>query len=362
MKHVVTVLASLALIGIVGLIGWLLARQKLAMMSAPPPPFAEQPESVRFASPEMVSLRQSTTAVGTVLAPRSVQLRTEVAGTVASVTFQAGSEVKEGDLLLKLDTSVEEAQLASAEAAKKIADSTFKRTQQAANVRAISDLELEQASSALAQASAEVLRLNAVIRKKTIRAPFLAKAGLFDIHPGQYLPEGTAITMLQGVAEFVYVDFMMPQQAADEVHAGDQIRLLHNQCSIDATIVAIDSQSDRVTRNLPARAKVVRPPETLLPNDSVRVELEYGSPMQAMAIPAAALRRSPSGTFIYLAVPDAEDPQKLRAQSQVVVVGKSIGQKVAILSGLALGQSVVSDGSFKLRNGAWVSQLENLPQ
>lgn len=353
-----TIFGSIVLVAIVIGTGAAIGLLKARMMSAPPPDNPERPEIVRFANPTQVSIRQRSTTVGTILAPRSVQLRTEVVGTVSDVSFESGQVVQENQLLLKLDTSVEEAQLAGAEAVQKIAESTFNRTQKAADARAISELELEQATALLTQAKADVLRINAIIRKKTLRAPFLAKAGLFDIQKGQYLPEGTQITMLQGIDDYVHIDFMMPQQVADEVHVGDEITLAVEPQSLPATIIAIDSQSDRTTRNLSARAKLNNPPAMLQPNDSVRVELDFGPSTEAVTISASGLRRSPEGAFVYVVIPDPNDTSKLRVHPQTVVPGKTIGQNVSILNGLTPDQTIVTEGSFKLRDKVWVVEPE----
>ena len=192
-----------------------------------------------------------------------------------------------------------------------------------------------------------------------MRAPFRAQAGLFEIQVGQYLPEGAQITMLQGIDEYVYIDFMMPQQAADDLHVGDEIKLAGQPKPCPAKIVAVDSQADRVTRNVMARARLDNPPASMQPNDSVRIELEYGNTVDALAIPAAALRRSPKGAFVWVVEPDPKETEKLKVRDQSVEPGKMIGQKVAILSGLTADQTVVSDGSFKLRKDLWVTEARS---
>ncbi|MEQ1825825.1 MAG: efflux RND transporter periplasmic adaptor subunit [Pirellula sp.] len=349
--------SALLLATVVG-IAYFIAKQKHLMMSAPPPPNQEQPVMVVFASAEPITLRQSATAVGTILAPRSLQLRTEVVGTVEKITFKSGDKVTQNQVLLKLDTSVEEAQLLSATAAKKMAESARDRTEKAASVKAISELEVEQVIALAVQAQAEVMRLEALIRKKTLRAPFNARAGLFDVHVGQYLPEGTQITMLQGLDDFVHVDFMMPQQVADHVTVDDEIQILIEPKAAVAKIVAIDTQADRITRNVSARAKLVNPPEHLQPNDSVRVGIEYGPSRPAVTIPASGLRRSPAEAFVYLVKPDPEEPSKLRAYARTVKPGSTVGQGVAIMYGIEPGTTIVSDGSFKIHEKAWVVQAE----
>jgi membrane fusion protein, multidrug efflux system len=330
--------------------------------SAPPPP--EMPEAVLIGKVEPISFRQSVTTIGTILAPQSVDLKTEVVGTIQSIPIVSGSIVDRGAILVKLDDSVEQAQLQGARARFKIAESTYRRTLEAANAQALSALELEQSEAILAEAKAEIARLEAIIRKKTLLAPFKSKVGLCDLHEGQYLPEGTRITMLQGVEDFVHIDFSMPQRVADEVHVKEKVTLRSERDTLQAEIVAIDSQADRTTRSVMARAKLSNPPASLQPNDSVKVQLEYGSMIEAMSIPASALRRTPAGSIVYLARED--DKKMLRAHMVPVVPGLTLGSNVVVLQGLAIGQEVVADGSFKLRenslllNKAGVSQPQNL--
>lgn len=331
-----------------GAIAFVKYRMIEAQVNAPPPP--EMPESVVLASAIPTSVRQEAVSIGTVLAPQSIRLRSELVGIVESIAMVSGSIAEPNDLLVQFDKSVEKAQLQSAMASKKIADSTFRRTKEAAQVNASTQLELEQSEAAVAQANAEVLRLEAIIRKKTLRAPFRAHVGLFDIHPGQYLQEGTEIAMLQGIDSFVNVDFAMPQQVADELRPGDKISLRTISENILAQITAIDSQADRLTRGVKARARVDNPPVSMQPNDSVRVQMEYGAPIEGVLIPSSALRRAPSGAFIFAVEPDEKG--ELRARQQEVMAGRTVGDNVVIVGGLTAGQRVVADGSFKLREGS----------
>jgi membrane fusion protein, multidrug efflux system len=334
---------------------------KYRAMSAPPPEQHAAPTSVVFTEPKSIPLRQTATAIGTVLAPRSVQLKTEVVGTVAAVHFQSGDVVQPGQVLLQLDTAVEEAQLQSARAAQRIAASTFQRILKAMESQALTELDRDQTEAQLAQAQAEVARIEAIIRRKTLLAPFVARVGVFDIHPGQYLPEGSLITMLQGVDDYVYVDFMMPQHVADHVQVGHEVKLLHDHQTIAANVVATESQSDRVTRSLMARAKVMAPPTSMHIHDSVRVEVDFGLTVPTLAVPSSALRTSPAGAFVFVVEPDREQPDHLVARQRTVVPGPSIGNDVTILSGIEPQETIVADGSFKIVDGGWVapSQLTN---
>lgn len=355
------VIASLLLIAIVGTFLWLVVSRRQAMDSVPPPDPHETEESVTYASVLPIEWSSSATAIGTVLAPKSIQLRTELVGMVSEVFFKPGELVEANQELVHFDTRVEELQLKSAEAIRRISESTYRRSEQASSARAISDLELEQAKSTLEQANAEVERLKVMIEKKRLRAPFRARAGLFDLHEGQYLPEGTPITMLQGIDDYVHVDFMMSQQVADFLKVGESVDVLVGEESISATIIAIDSQADKVTRNVMARAKLKNPPSTLLPNDSVRLEIKFGEKVSRVKIPLVALRNSPDGAFVYVAQRDAKDPKKTRAAVRNVEPGTTTGEFVTIEKGLQEGETVVMDGSFKLRDGVLIKPTNETP-
>ncbi len=346
-----SVLLVLTVVGLAAGIGWYKSRVIKAQMNMPPPP--EMPEAVTIGTVESISFRQTVTSIGTILAPQSIDLKTEVVGTIQSIDLESGSVVEPGAVLVKLDDSVEQAQLQGAQAMVKIALSTFRRTQEAANARAVTELELDQAEAQLAQSKAEMVRLEAVIRKKTLRAPFRARVGLCDLHVGQYLAEGTHLTMLQGVEDYVHIDFSMPQRVADSVFVGEKVLLLDDGQSHQAEIIAVDSQADRMTRSVMARAKLANPPATFQPNDSVKVQLEYGMPFEATSIPSSALRRTPNGSSVYLARVD--DRGVLRAHMVPVVPGGSRGDRVVVFQGLSVGQQVVADGSFKLHENSMLS-------
>ncbi len=349
-----TFFGSLALLLSLTAVGGMIAYTKFLAMNAPVAMQEAHPTPVVFSQPQTVRLRRSTTAVGTVVASRLLQLKTETVGTVKAVHFQSGQIVQPGDILIELDTDVEQAMLESAQAAEKIATSTYQRIKKAMEVQALSELDLDQTQAQLAQARAEVARMQAVIRRKVLVAPFRARAGVFDVQPGQYLAEGSLITMLQGIDDFVYVDFMMPQHIAGLLKVGESISVEHLGIKSDAQIIALDSQSDRTTRSLLARAKIQSPPDSLHVNDSVRVVAEVGEALDTVVIPASALRTDPTGAFCYVATTDATDPNKMVARRREVQVGSSVGNSVSILQGIELGEQVIADGSFKIFDGTWV--------
>jgi len=203
-------------------------------------------------------------------------------------------------------------------------------------------------------ALANIERTKAVIARKTIRAPFRARVGLSDVHPGQFLNEGTQLTTLQGVDEAVHVDFTVGQQVAARLHEGDRVEVLPSgdAPAIVASIVAIDARVDPATRNAWVRASIEGPGAKPAPGASVRVRVPLGTPSSTVAVPVSALRKGPEGDHVYVITPD--DGGRERAHVRTVRSGPVLGDEVLILDGLAPGERVAASGSFKLREAALV--------
>lgn len=317
---------------------------------------AHQPEpieSVTGAVARAETYRPTTTSIGTVLALRSVTLRNELAGTVRDVSLTPGQVVEAGKVLVALDISVEQAELAAETARADLAATSLARLQRLQQAQATSQEEVDQARAARDVARAEVARIRAIIAQKTIRAPFRARVGLSDIHPGQYLSQGTELTTLQGVDPVANVDFTVAQTVAAELQPGEPVQVFADGDAhpIVARIVAVDARIDSVTRNATVRARI--PHGAPEPGASVRVEVPAGPPTAVVAIPVSALRKGPGGDHVF--VVEADSAGHSRAHLQPVQSGPMVGDEILILSGLAPGQQVATSGSFKLREAELVA-------
>ncbi len=346
-----------AVLGVLGGLGW--HKYRTLVVASEQGPRPESPEIISIAPATQIIFRDRVTAIGTVRAARSITLKNEISGQVASISMKSGDIVEQGQPLVTLDRSVEEAELLSALAGQRMARSMMERTRRVAKANASSGNELDQAEADMAKADAEIARLKAIINKKSLIAPFRAKAGMLDTHPGQYLAEGTEITTLQGIDDHLLVDFMMPQSVADSVVVGQPVRLLVEPSPLQAEVIAVDAQADRSTRNVMARAKLFDPPGFLQPNDSVKVQVEYGEPRVGIGVPSEAVRRSPTGAFVFLAEPDQTGA--LRATVRRVVPGQTIGGSLIVYQGLTVDDPVIVDGSFKLREGLLVEARQSPP-
>src|SRR5437763_4827846 len=347
---------SVALVGAVLVTGVALAAWKSATARAASAAAARQPEpieSVNIAVAKEREYRPTTTSVGTVLALESITLRNELAGTVRKVALVPGQVVETGAVLVALDVSVEQAELDAETAQADLAATTLARLERLLQAQAVSQEEVDQARAARDVALAQIERTRAVIAKKTIRAPFRARVGLADLHPGQYLNEGTELTTLQGIDAATNVDFTVAQAVAAELHQGEPITVFaaDDMRPLTARIVAVDARIDPTTRNALVRARI--PSRAPAPGASVRVEVPVGPPTAVVAIPVSALRKGPGGDHVFVIVADSAG--RSRAHDQPVQSGPVLDDEVVILSGLTPGQHVATSGSFKLREAVLVA-------
>ncbi|MEM9645822.1 MAG: efflux RND transporter periplasmic adaptor subunit [Planctomycetota bacterium] len=364
-SHLLTLVGSVALLVIVGLViaavAWTKFEQFEVASSAPAPP--EMPVSVQLSEPQRSSFRGTSVVVGSALAHRWVVVRTEQTGVVTAIPMKPGGTVKTGDLLVQIDDRVEKAQLKAATATLNQALALLQRSKKLQRANANSAEELDIAIANAQRAEAEVDRLDALIDRKRITAEFDARVGLFDLHVGQYLAEGTDVATLEGLADYLHVDFSVPAHVADQIAVGDRVGMSTNESSPleTAEIIAMDSRADPQSRSLKVRARLDHPPETLLPGDSVMVTVQYGPPMDAVLVPQTAVRRSPSGTTVFRAVETASEdgaPPTLRAKATQVTLAGSDGTMSRIVGGLTPDDRVVTNGSFKVMDGSLLLPID----
>jgi len=351
-------LRSLALIAALLATAVLLGAWKYTSVRSANAAAANQMEPMETVAAAVATARphqESATAIGTVLAPRSITLRNEVPGTVRSVGLQPGRIVSAGAVLVALDVSVENAELRAQEAQARLAQTNLDRVERMTARGAASAMELDNTRAERDVALAQVARTRALIARKTIRAPFRARVGMADVHLGQFLEAGTQLSTLQGVDGAVHVDFAVSQTVAAGMRRGEPVRVISGATAavIPARIVAIDARVDPTTRNAVIRAEL--PDLALLPapGSSVRVEVPVGPARDAVVVPVSALRKGPGGDHVF--VIGAAKDGKTRAQLRLVKTGPVLGDEIVVTEGLAVGERVAASGSFKLRDAALVA-------
>jgi membrane fusion protein, multidrug efflux system len=289
-------------------------------------------------------------AVGSLQAVQGVTLAAELGGTVVEIGVENGAAVEKGALLVRLDTSVEEAQLDAAEANLKLANLELERSRTLLEQKTISQAEFDSKDASAKAAAAEVAHIAAQLAKKTLRAPFAGRAGIRMVNLGQTLPAGAQVIPLQAL-DPIFINFTLPQQRIAALKDGQALRVTVDglEASFDGKVTAINPEVDPETRNVRVQGTLANPDEKLRPGMFAEVVLVQPSKRKVIAVPATAIISAPFGDSVYVV---EEKDGKTIARQQFVRIGDSQGDFVAVVDGLAAGARVVSAGAFKLMNNA----------
>jgi membrane fusion protein (multidrug efflux system) len=328
--------------------------RKLMAMKWPP-----EVETISSAVVHEEKWQDSLTAVGSATAAQGVTVSPEIAGTVSEIDFESGATVKKGDLLLKLDTSSEDAQLRAAEAQVELAKLNADRSEKLRADNTVSQSELDQAEATLKQSQADADAISATIDKKNIRAPFDGKLGIRLVNLGEQLDVGKGIVSLQSLTP-VFVDFSLPQQDLSQLKTGLVVRITSDAYPdkhFDGELTAINPDLDLETRSVKLRAKFENAEQLLRPNMFVRVEVILPEQQSVLVIPATAVLSAPFGDSVFVITPQVADGKtNLVAQQKFIRTGRANGDFVSVESGLSAGDKVATAGIFKLRNGVSVQE------
>jgi membrane fusion protein (multidrug efflux system) len=352
------IVVVVGLLGIVAALVGVKANQIVTMVrageSAVPPPLAVT--SARVQGAEWAATRE---AVATIVPVEGVTVASEVSGRVREIAFQSGATVKPGEVMIRLDTSAEEAQLAGAVADARLARATFERARRLRQGEANAQADLDVAQARADQADAAVANLKALIAKKTIRAPFEGRISIREVSLGQILAPGTAIATLQMVNP-IHADFWLPQQAIRDITPDQRVRLrtdVFPDGEWDGQVTTVNPQVDTATRNVRIRATVPNVDGRLRPGMFGRVEVLSPTSRPVLTVPATAVLFAPYGDSVYVIEQDQGHGggKQTVAHQRFIRVGERRGDLVEVLTGLRAGETVVGSGGFRLRNGVAVA-------
>ncbi len=350
---VVVVLAALGGLGAVKAlqIGTLISNAKK---------FSPPPETVSSAIARMEKWQATISAVGSITTSQGVNVVAEVPGSVVEIAFESGQMVNRGDLLVRLDTSSEEAQLRSLEAQADLARINAERARKLRAENAVSQSELDTAEATLKQAQANADTIRATIAKKTIRAPFAGRLGIRQVNLGEYIEAGkTTIVSLQAL-DTVYAEFSLPQQELARLSTGLKVQLTADTYpgrQFEGTLTSLNPDLDATTRAVRVQATFDNKEHLLRPGMFVRAEVLLPGEQDVLIIPTPAVLSAPYGDSVYVITPSTNATGGLVAQQHFIRTGRARGDFISVEAGLKPGDKVASSGLFKLRNGS--SVVEN---
>jgi membrane fusion protein (multidrug efflux system) len=304
-------------------------------------------------------------AIGSVSAVQGAVVSTELGGIVAEIDFQNGGVAKKGDVLMRLDSSAEEAQLHTAQADLELAKANLERERDLAARKVVSKQELDAAESTFGQKQGAVDNMRSFITKKQVRAPFDGMLGIRQVNVGQMINSGQQVVQLTAL-DRVYVDFALPQQNIPQLATGYEARV-HADALPDrefkGKVTALNSMVDTVTRNVGIQATLENPDHALVPGMFVKVEVILPEKSKTLVIPGSAVSYAPYGNSVFV-IENKKDPKTGKESQSLrqafVRIGEARGDFVSVTQGLKAGETVVSTGVFKLRNGMAVTVNNDL--
>ena len=325
-------------------------------------------------------------AIGTLVAIQGVDVAPQLGGMVTDYYFDSGKDVEKGEKLVKLDTTVEEADLADNKATLNQANLDYERQVKLVKTGAVSQAVLDQTIAKRDSAAAAVQHVEAIIAQKTIVAPFAGRLGLRHVERGQYVSAGQALVWLQAL-DPIWVDFPVAEATVSKFQIGSTIELAADAYPgqlFNGEVEAFDAKLSQDARMLMVRAKVPNPDRKLLPGMFANVAVLAGRAKDFVTVPRTAVTYGLYGDSVWVVKEGAPEPAapptptaasepvasavaadaaptgsvpaepKLTVERRFVRVGPTEGDRVAILEGVKAGEQVVTSGQLKLQPGATI--------
>lgn len=293
--------------------------------------------------------------VGNLRAVRGVEIAPEVAGKIIDIPIESGASVEAGDILFRLESTIDQAQLRELQAEARLAEIERDRQRRLREQGVNSQADVDTAESRLDQAVARAEAAQARLDLKTLRAPFAGRTGIINPDVGEFVDAGMHLVTLQTL-DPIFMDFSVPQQRIGELRIGQTVDL-----DVDAfpgveftgEVRAISPRIEQRTRNIPVRARITNPDELLRPGMFVNARLALDEEQNVRTVPQTAITFSPYGEMVFV-VTESEagnGETHLVAEQRFVNTGARRGDQIAITDGLEAGETVVTSGQIKLRDG-----------
>ena len=315
-----------------------------------------QPQTVSTTKASLSDWQPQLEAVGSLRALSGADLSLEVAGVVEVIDFQSGEDVEKGKLLLRLRDEDETSKLKSLEAVAELSQINYDRDLKQLAAKAVAQAIVDNDAANLRNNRALVEQQKAIVDKKALRAPFSGHLGVRQVDLGQYLAPGTVIVTLQAL-DPIYVDFLLPQQSLDKIKVGQPTKLkvdTYPDKIFSGKITAINPKVEASSRNVQVRATLANPEHKLLPGMFATVDIDVGSVQRLVTLPQTAISYNPYGNLVYVVDDKGKGPDgkpMLVARQTFVTTGATRGDQVSVLKGIKEGDTIVTGGQMKLRNG-----------
>jgi len=356
------VLAVIVVVVVLAVVGGVKALQIGTLIKAGKA-FHPPPETVSSAVARTDKWQATINAVGSVTAAQGVNVTAELSGTVRELAFESGALVAKGDLLIRLDTTTEEAQLRSLEATAALTKLNVERNRALFADKTISAEVLQTSEAQFQQATADADATRAIIAKKTLRAPFAGRLGIRQVNLGEYIEAGKTIIVSLQSLDSVYAEFSLPQQELSKLKPGLSVRLTSDTYpgkQFDGVLTSLNPDLDATTRAIRLQATFENKDYLLRPGMFVRTEVLLPGDQEVLIIPTPSVLSAPYGDSVYVISSSTNGDKGLVVRQQFIRTGRAKGDYVSVEAGLKAGDKIASSGLFKLRNGANVVENNEL--
>jgi len=336
--------------------------QQIQQFQAPKPAIDVETEVAR-----RMDWQSRLPAIGTLKASQGIDLSVEIAGTITDVQFQSGEKVSKGQAIVLLDSEMEQASLASAEADLNLSRLEFQRARSLLDRQAISRSEYDRLNAESQKAEASVAQLRASLSKKRILAPFSGTIGIRQVDVGDYIAAGTPIATLQDLSR-LFVDFYLAEQHVPLLKLGQRVQLqvaAYPGERFEGLITALNPKVETTTRNVQVRAELANPDGRLLPGMFADLQVLLPTETAQVVVPETAITYTLYGNSVLLVTEDtppegvSADEPYLVVERRFVTTGERRDGLTVVLEGLEGGEQVIVAGQLKLDNGAHVAISES---
>jgi membrane fusion protein (multidrug efflux system) len=321
---------------------------------------AKAPQTVSTITAATARWQPFIQSTGTLRAVRGADLSAQASGVVDEIAFDSGNEVPAGKVLLRLKPNDDFAKLEQLQAAAELADLTYKRDLEQFAAQAVSQAVVDTDAATVKSARAQVAAQRALVEEKIVKAPFAGRLGIRQVDIGQYLAAGATVVTLQAL-DPILVDFYVPQQALSNLKIGQSVAAsvdTYPKQSFTGTVESINSKVDTGSRNVQVRASLRNQDRRLVPGMYANVRIDFGDKNDAITLPQTVVTYNPFGDTVFIVAQEGVDSSGkplMVVTQRFVTLGATRGDQVAVLSGIKVGETVVSAGQMKLRNGTAVT-------
>jgi membrane fusion protein (multidrug efflux system) len=366
-KILYPVIAAVGIAAASGAAWWFQNRSTGTTATAPASPSARangadlsRPVTVEAMRVRVMKLTDDAQSVGSLRSRQSVMLRPEVSGRVVRLNFKDGERVRKGQLLVQFDDQLQQAQVKQSQAELSIARANHKRNEELLAQNFVSQRSLDESAANLEVAQAKLALAQATADRLRIIAPFDGIAGIRNVNVGDYLKDGTDIVNLEDI-DMVYVDYRLPERYQTQVKAGQRVSVELDALpgrSFEARVQAVDPLIDANGRSIGVRASIPNRQLLLRPGMFARVSTLFGVRERARVVPEEAIVPQGGRQFVIKLVPGPDNDTLVSRRVEVKVGIRRPGQ-VEIVEGLQEGDTVVTAGQQRLqRDGSPVKVLE----